>query len=82
VEPGWAVRPHLRADSQGGRISIWRSLPLEPFCKPRIWVRSSFNYSFVIMIISLVLYLFTLQFVYLFAKYMFIHEEKKNGNPT
>jgi len=60
-------RPHLRADSQGGRISIWRSLLLELFCEPRIRVSSLFHYSFVSAIISLVLYLFTLQSVYLFA---------------
>jgi len=40
-------RPHLRAHSQGGRISIWRSLLLEPFREPRTWVRSLFHYSFV-----------------------------------
>ena len=40
-------KPNLKADSQGGRISIWRSLPLESFCKPRTWVRSLFHYSFV-----------------------------------
>ena len=62
--PPW---PHLRADSQRGRISIWRLLPLEPFCEFRIWVCSLFHYFFVNMTISLVLYLFTLQSVYLFA---------------
>ena len=60
-------RPHLRADSQGGRISIWRSPLLESFREPRTWVRSLFHYSFVDAIISLVLYLFPLQSVYLFA---------------
>ena len=52
-------RPHLRADSQGGRISIWRSLLLEPFYEPRTRVSSLFHYSFVNAIISLVLYLYT-----------------------
>ena len=60
VSPEWPPRPHLRADSQGGRISIWKSLSLEPFCKPRTRVRSLFHYFFVNAIISLVLYLFTL----------------------
>ena len=60
VEPGSTPpRPHLRADSQGGRISIWRSLLLEPFCEPRTWVRSLFHYFFVNTIISLVQYLYT-----------------------
>ena len=68
VEPGCTPpRPHLRADSQGERFSTWRLLLLEPFCEPRIQVRSLFHYSFVNVIISLVLYLFTLQSVYLFA---------------
>ena len=40
-------RPHLRADSQGGRISLRRSFLLEPFCKPRTQVRSLFHFSFV-----------------------------------
>ena len=32
VEPGsTSPKPHVRADSQGGRISLWRSLLLEPF---------------------------------------------------
>ena len=48
MEPGSTPpRPHLRADSQGGRISIWRLLFLEPFCEPRTWVSSLFHYSFV-----------------------------------
>ena len=60
---GWSLappppRPHLRADSQGGRISIWRLPVLEPFCEPRIQVSSLFHYSFVNVIISLVLYLY------------------------
>mgnify|MGYP001856566604 CR=1 FL=1 len=67
ISPEWPPRPHLRADSQGGRISIWRSSLLEPFCEPRIWVSSLFHYSFVNTVISLVLYLYTLQSVYLFA---------------
>ena len=72
ISPEWPegpplLDPHLRADSQGGRISIWRSLLLELFCEPRIRVSSLFHYSFVSAIISLVLYLFTLQSVYLFA---------------
>jgi len=40
-------RHHLRADSQGVRISIWRLLLLEPFCEPGTWVSSLFHYSFV-----------------------------------
>jgi len=68
VDPGCTPpRPHLRADSQGGWVSIWRSLLLEPFCEPRTQVSSLFHYSFVSAIISLVLYLYTLQAVYLFA---------------
>jgi len=48
VEPGSIPpRPHLRADSQGGRISIWRALLLEAFCKPRTGVSSLFHFSFV-----------------------------------
>ena len=48
VEPGCtSPRPHLRADSQGGRISSWRSLLLEPFHEPRTRVRSLFHFSFV-----------------------------------
>ena len=48
VEPGSTLpRPHLGADSQGGRISMWRSLLLELFCEHRTWVRSLFYYSFV-----------------------------------
>ena len=38
--------PHLRADSQGERISLWRSLLLELFCEPRTWLRSLFYFSF------------------------------------
>uniref|UniRef100_A0A8V0ZWN9 Dipeptidyl peptidase like 6 n=1 Tax=Gallus gallus TaxID=9031 RepID=A0A8V0ZWN9_CHICK len=38
VEPCSTLsRPHLRADSQGGRFSIWKSLSLESFCEP--WTR-------------------------------------------
>jgi len=54
---GGASRPHLRADSQGGRISVWRSPLLEFFCEPRIQISFLFYYSFVNVIISLVVYL-------------------------
>ena len=48
VDPGSTPpRPHLKADSQGGRFSIWRLFPLEPFCEPRIQVRSLFHFFFV-----------------------------------
>ena len=57
-------RPHLRADSQGGRISIWRLSFLEPFYEPRTWVSSLFHCSFVNAIVSLVLYLFAIQQLY------------------
>jgi len=39
VEPGCtSLRPHLRADWHGGRISGWSSLLGEAFpCKPRVF---------------------------------------------
>jgi len=61
-QKGWSLappRPHLRAESQGGRVSIWRSPLLEPFYKPRTWVSSLFHYSCENAVISLVLYLCT-----------------------
>ena len=66
---GWSLapRPHLRADSQERRLSIWKSLSLDSFCEPRTWVSSLFHYFFVNVIISLVLCLVTLQSVYLIA---------------
>ena len=60
------LRPHLRADSEGGRISLWRLSLLEPFCELRTQISSSFHYSFMNVLISLVLYLFTLRSVYMF----------------
>jgi len=49
ISPEWPLLdlPHLRADSHRGRIPIWRSFLLEPFCEPRTWVRSLFHFSFV-----------------------------------
>ena len=39
VEPGCTShRPCLRADCHWGRISFWRSLPLEFFHEPTTWV--------------------------------------------
>ena len=71
MEPGsTSPRPHLRADSQGGKIFIWRSLLMESFCEPRAWVSSLFHCSFLNAIISLVLYLtiwYCKQNLYLFA---------------
>ena len=67
---GDPLRPHLRADSQAGKISIWRSLLVEPSCKPRTQASSLFHYSFVNSIVSLVLHLYTLQSVCLFAIHM------------
>lgn len=61
VEPGSTPPgPHLRADSEGGRISLWRLSLLEPFYELRTQISSSFHYSFMNVVISLVLYLFTL----------------------
>jgi len=71
VEPGCTPpRPHLRADSEGGRISIWRSPLLELFWEPRTWVKSLFHCSFVKhnnLSGPIPVYLFILQSVYLFA---------------
>ena len=68
VEPGSTLpRPHLRVDCYWGSISIWRTSFLEPFHEPRMQISSLFHYSFVYVIISLVLYLYTLQSVHLFA---------------
>jgi len=54
-QKGWSLappRPHLRAESQGGRVSIWRSPLLEPFYKPRTWVSFLFHSSFGNVLIS------------------------------
>jgi len=82
---GWSHAPplldpraHLRADSQGGQIFIWRSFLLEPFYEPRAQVSSLFHCFFVNMIISLVLYLYTYSPYNLYIPVCHTHFRKKD----